>query len=201
MAFEEVKQDLMKAEADARSYLENSEEYLQLKVLNILMTYVTNFAQILLVGSSIVLALFILSIGASLAINQEMDSHYLGFIIVGGIHTLTAVLCYFFGERLNGTVIRTFSKNYFDQTTAKQYNSFSEMDKRLQILKLQREINSESIKLHLNMAKNNLYPTELLVGAKGMVQKMLLIFAIKRLSNISGLLGSFGRKNQVKFLE
>jgi hypothetical protein len=74
---------------------------------------------------------------------------------------------------------------------AKQYNSFSEIDQRLQILKLQRQIDTESVKLHLNRTKANLYPTVLLGGTKGILQKLLLTFAIKKLSNVSGLLNSF----------
>ena len=114
MAFEEIKMDLTEAEADVRSYLKNSEEYLQLKVFKILMTYVTSFTQILLVGIIMVLAFFTLSIGASLALNQELDSYYFGFIIIGAVYVLIAILCYIFRNKLNGPLIRKFSKNYFD---------------------------------------------------------------------------------------
>lgn len=114
MVFEEIKQDLTEVEADVRSYLENSEEYLQLKVFKIFMTYVTASAQILLVGIILVLALFAISIGASLALNEKLDSFYLGFIIVGGIYVLIAILCYFLRDGLNGPLLRKFSKNYFD---------------------------------------------------------------------------------------
>lgn len=114
MAFEEIKHDLTEAEADVRSYLENSEEYLQLKVFKILMTYVTSFTQILLVGVISVLAFFVLSIGASLAINEGVDSYYLGFVIIGAVYVLIALLCYFFRNSLNRPLLRKFSKNYFD---------------------------------------------------------------------------------------
>jgi hypothetical protein len=114
MAFEEIKQDLTEAEADVRSYLENSEEYLQLKVFKILMTYVTAFTQILLVGIVLVLAFFTISIGASLALNEQLDSQYLGFIVIGTVYVLIALFSYFFRNSLNGPLLRKFSKNYFD---------------------------------------------------------------------------------------
>lgn len=114
MAFQQIKQDLAEVEADVRSYLDNSEEYLQLKIFKILMTYVTVFAQILLVGIILLLALFTVSIGASLAINEELDSYYFGFMIMGGVYTLIALLCYFFRNSLNRPLLRKFSKNYFD---------------------------------------------------------------------------------------
>ncbi len=114
MALEELKQDLMEADADVRSYLETSEEYLQLKVFKILMHSVTNLSQIALVGTLIVVALVMLSLGASLAINEQMDSFYIGFVIVGLVYVLIAVLCYFFREKLDKPLLRKFSKHYFD---------------------------------------------------------------------------------------
>lgn len=114
MALEELKQDLIEADADMRSYLETSEEYLQLKVFKILMHSVTNLAQIALVGTLIVVAVVMLSLGASLAINEKMDSFYIGFVIVGLGYVLIAVLCYFFREQLDKPLLRKFSKHYFD---------------------------------------------------------------------------------------
>ncbi|NNE77516.1 MAG: hypothetical protein HKN31_10645 [Pricia sp.] len=66
----------------------------------------------------------------------------------------------------------------------KRYNSFEEIDARLRILNLQREIDTESLKLHFNQAKTNFYPTRLMGGFSGMVQKALLTFAIKKLSSL-----------------
>lgn len=65
---------------------------------------------------------------------------------------------------------------------AKQYSSFSEIDHHLRILSLQREIHRESIKLHFNRVKSNFYPTQLVGGVSGMLKKMLLTLAIKKLS-------------------
>lgn len=56
----------------------------------------------------------------------------------------------------------------------KLYNSFSEIDHRLKILSLQREIDKESLKLNLNRFKLDLCPTQLLGGFKGIVQKTLI---------------------------
>lgn len=67
-----------------------------------------------------------------------------------------------------------------------RYSSLSEIDKRLEILSLQREIYKESMKLSLNKAKRDLYPrsSELLGGFKGVVQKMVLTFAIKKMADV-----------------
>ena len=61
MALEELKRDLTEAEADVRSYLENSEEYAKLKIFKVLMELVTVFAQTLLIGALALLALVLIS--------------------------------------------------------------------------------------------------------------------------------------------
>ena len=63
----------------------------------------------------------------------------------------------------------------------KQYGSFSEIDKQLKILSLQREIDLESFKLNLTRFKSDLYPTQLLGGFKGVFQKTLISLIIKKL--------------------
>ena len=65
-----------------------------------------------------------------------------------------------------------------------QYTSLSEIDDRLRILKLRREIDKESIKLHLNQVKANFYPIQLMGGVSGIIQKIALTFVIKKLSGI-----------------
>ncbi|WP_281541178.1 hypothetical protein [Maribacter aestuarii] len=114
MAFEEFKEDLMGAEADMRSYLENSEEYLKLQVFKVLMRFLTTTLQKVLVGLGIVFVLLFLSLGASLALCEILDSYYLGFIIVAGFYVLISALFYVFRQRLNGPLLRKFSPLYFD---------------------------------------------------------------------------------------
>ena len=66
----------------------------------------------------------------------------------------------------------------------KKYNSFKEIDERLMVLKLQRKIEIESLKLNLNQAKNNLRPLKLAGSLKGSIQQIILTFAIKKLRAI-----------------
>jgi len=66
----------------------------------------------------------------------------------------------------------------------KQYGSFSEIDKDLKILRLQREIALESIKYNLKNTKTDLLSNRLLVSASSLFQQLLLTFFIKKLSGI-----------------
>ena len=61
------------------------------------------------------------------------------------------------------------------------FNSFDEIDQKLRVLKLQREIDKEQLKLHINNAKSNFYPTNLLGGISGITQKLILSFVVKKL--------------------
>lgn len=66
----------------------------------------------------------------------------------------------------------------------KQYNSFEEIDAQLRILKLQREIDMESLKLKFNQVKMNLYPVNWMGSLSGLAQKIVLTFAIRKLSRL-----------------
>ncbi|MCJ7465926.1 MAG: hypothetical protein MUO53_04445 [Maribacter sp.] len=114
MAFEELKRDLIEADADVRSYLENSEEYFRLKVFKVLMGIITTASQSLLIGALALLALFLLSLAASIALNLVFDSPYLGYVILGTAYVLLAIICYFLKDRFNAPLFRKFSKRYFD---------------------------------------------------------------------------------------
>lgn len=68
----------------------------------------------------------------------------------------------------------------------KKYKSFDEIDQDLKILKLQREIDLENLKMIFRKTKSNLYPTSLLGGVGGIIKKFLIsIFAKKVLSRFS----------------
>ncbi len=60
-----------------------------------------------------------------------------------------------------------------------RYNSFKEIDERLRILALQREISKESLKLNLYSAKREINPSHLIGGWSGSIQKLVLTWALK----------------------
>ena len=77
----------------------------------------------------------------------------------------------------------------------RQYHSFEEIDTQLKVLKLQREIYVESLKLKLHGAKANLLPSKLLEGLSGTIKRTVLTFAIHQLSKV------FKRRRQPRLLE
>ncbi len=114
MAFEELKRDLIEADADVRSYLENSDEYLRLKVFKVLMGIISTASQWLFIGALAFLTLIMLSLAAAIAINLLFNSPYLGYVIVGTTWVLLTIICYFLRDRFNAPLLRKFSKRYFE---------------------------------------------------------------------------------------
>jgi len=64
----------------------------------------------------------------------------------------------------------------------KKYSSFDQINRDLHILKLQRDIDRETIKLRLHEARNQLYPTQLIEGIRGLAQKLMLTFIVKKIA-------------------
>ncbi len=63
----------------------------------------------------------------------------------------------------------------------KRYTSFKEIDQDLKILKLQQEIDKENLKLNFQMAKNSIYPTNLMGGLGGIVKNLVISLVAKKL--------------------
>ncbi len=115
MAFNEFKDTLAEADYDIRSYLKHSEAYLELKVFKVLMRLVTAFVQTALVGSILLLALFVFAFAASYGIGQALGNTWNGFAVVGLFFLFSALFCYLFRKKINKPLLRFFSKHYFDK--------------------------------------------------------------------------------------
>lgn len=63
----------------------------------------------------------------------------------------------------------------------KEYTSFEQINKDLRILKLQREVDKEQLKLNIEQLKTSMYPTSLLGGVGGITKKFLLTLFIKKI--------------------
>jgi hypothetical protein len=68
--------------------------------------------------------------------------------------------------------------------TVTKYNSFKEIDERLKVLKLQKEITGEQFKLDVHKFKNTIHPANLKSGFSGFMQITLLSFVTKTLIRV-----------------
>ncbi|SDD73150.1 hypothetical protein SAMN05421636_101533 [Pricia antarctica] len=65
----------------------------------------------------------------------------------------------------------------------KKYTSFKEIDNDLKILKLQREIDMENLKMNFSLTKQSLQPAHLLGGFGGLVKSFLISLFAKKVFN------------------
>lgn len=105
----------MEANADIKSYVEYSEEYLKLKVFKIFMASVTSMTQILMIGALLLLALFFLSTAISMALGTALGNTVYGFMIVGIFYIVVGILLTVFRDRIDRPILRKFSKHFFDK--------------------------------------------------------------------------------------
>lgn len=63
----------------------------------------------------------------------------------------------------------------------RQFKSFDEIDERLKVLKLQKEIDQEGIKLNWNRSKTSLNPTHILGNFGGILPKLIISFLAGKL--------------------
>ncbi|MDX1543641.1 MAG: DUF6327 family protein [Christiangramia sp.] len=71
------------------------------------------------------------------------------------------------------------------------YSSFEEIDKDLQILKLQTEIDKEEIKLSLDQAKEGLSPVSIIGSTIGsIIQKALVLKAVSKIFGVKRVVTS-----------
>ena len=62
-----------------------------------------------------------------------------------------------------------------------QYTSFEDIDRDLKVLKLQRQIEEEKVKLAIQNTKKELYPTNMLGGLAPLLQKIAISLIAKKL--------------------
>lgn len=63
----------------------------------------------------------------------------------------------------------------------RQYTSFEDIDRDLRVLKLQRQIEEEKVKLAIQNTKKELYPTNILSGLAPLLQKIAISLIAKKL--------------------
>ncbi|MDX1333803.1 MAG: hypothetical protein R3252_12290 [Robiginitalea sp.] len=115
MAFEELKNDLSDSQRAAREYIESTADYYKLKTFKFVMKAAIALTLVLLLGTLGLLALFFLSVAASAAIGNYLGNTTQGFVVVGGFYLVLCFLAYLFRSKLEGPVLRNFSKHYFEE--------------------------------------------------------------------------------------
>jgi len=111
---EEIKNLLFDVNSETRSYLENSLAFYKLKSFKIFMKGVSALIKILLVTVILLPTLIILAITASIGIGYVLGNMFYGFLIISVLFVFILLLVYLFRHKLDKTLLKMFSNNYFD---------------------------------------------------------------------------------------
>ena len=110
MAFEELNDNTEKFYEGSKSFLESSLAYYKLKVFKLAMQSISLILKMLLIGLCLAVFLLFCSLAVSFAINDSLNSNYLGFLIVGG----AVLFLYCFDLRFQKEIgRRPYPKNVF----------------------------------------------------------------------------------------
>ena len=115
MAFEELSENTERFYEDTKSFFDSTLAYYKLKLFKLAMHSISLIFKILLVSLCFSVFLLFCSLAVVYAIDDVLNSHYLGFLIVGGIYFFLTVLIYAFRKKLvEGPILRMFSKIFFN---------------------------------------------------------------------------------------
>lgn len=114
MAFEEIKSSISDSQRAATDYVESTAAYYKLRTFKFVMRAFVALTLLLFLGTLGFMALFFLSVAASMAIGDSMGDQTAGFMIVGAFYVVLGILAYVFRHKLEAPILRNFSKHYFE---------------------------------------------------------------------------------------
>ncbi|MFC6097382.1 competence protein [Flavobacterium qiangtangense] len=114
MAFEKIKENTDELQDRAKEYIDANIAYYKLYGFKIAMKSTTLMLKLFLLGVMLVIVTLFFSIALALAIGYGLDNFAYGFLIVGGIYLVMAILVYYVQDKIvEGPILRTFSKMLF----------------------------------------------------------------------------------------
>ena len=112
---EEIKEDIMGIKAEAKAFIDQNVDYYQLLGLKVTSKAFGFILKIFLLALFLSIALLFVSFAGAFAIGAALDSHTLGFLIIGGVYFVISLLLYLFRQSLIDTpVVKKFSDIFYD---------------------------------------------------------------------------------------
>ena len=114
MAFEKIKENTDELQDRAKEYIDANIAYYKLYGFKIAMKSTTLMLKLFLLGIMLVIVTLFFFFFLALAIGYALDNFAYGFLIVGGIYFVLAILVYYVQDKIvEGPILRTFSKMLF----------------------------------------------------------------------------------------
>ncbi|HEU4496095.1 MAG TPA: competence protein [Flavobacterium sp.] len=114
MAFEKIKENTEELQDRAKEFIDANIAYYKLLGFKLATKSTSLLLKIFLLSVMLVIVTLFFSIALALAIGYGLDNFAYGFLIVGGIYLVFAMLVYFVQDKVvEGPILRSFSKMFF----------------------------------------------------------------------------------------
>jgi hypothetical protein len=111
MAFEEIKENAEDLKQEAKKLIDANLKYYKLWGFKILMKSTTTMLKIFLLSVMLMIVTIFFSIAAALGIGYWLDNFAYGFLIVGCIYLIVAIVVYYAQDKIvEGALLSRFSK-------------------------------------------------------------------------------------------
>lgn len=116
MAFEQIKQSVNHIPSQVEDLVNSNLEYYKLSLFRLIVKIAGGFVKVFVVGMALLLFFFFAAMAAAFGIGKVLESTALGFVCVGGIFLLIALLIYLLrGFIIDRLIISKLSDFYFDE--------------------------------------------------------------------------------------
>jgi len=112
--FETLNNAADKGAESGKKYIESSYKHAKLKIFQQLTVSVGMVAKIVLIGGLISTGLIFLAVAAAIAIGHHLDNVMLGYLIVGGLFFVLALIIFALKKSIEKVIIVKISKKFFD---------------------------------------------------------------------------------------
>ncbi|MGB1314291.1 phage holin family protein [Bizionia paragorgiae] len=95
-------------------YLKSSHEYYRLKIFQQLSVSLSLVFKTVIIAGLTVVGLTFVAIALAFFIGSMVDNYALGFVIVGALFFILAVLCFLLRKHINNLVVSNLSDKFFE---------------------------------------------------------------------------------------
>lgn len=113
--FESLNKTTDKATEKAEKYIKTTQEYVLLKVFQQISLSLSLVVKLAIIGGLMMLSIVFIAVSSAIAIGEALESMALGYLIVGAVFLLIAVIVYYVRHLIDEKIITSVSNKFFDK--------------------------------------------------------------------------------------
>ena len=113
--FESLNKTTDKATEKAEKYIKTTQEYVMLKVFQQITLSLSLVVKLAIIGGLVMLSTVFIAVSSAIAIGEALGNMALGYLIIGVVFLLIAVIVYYIRHLIDGKIITSVSDKFFDK--------------------------------------------------------------------------------------